>query len=239
VEIARLWSMHILPKGFTKSRRYGGYSNHHRDRYMKQCAVLLDVQEGSLPPAATQEQSDEVIEERIQACSDYNLFEIRRQPDVFRKFVAFFAVYPSLLSHPFPLILEAEIAAKGRANVNDILCCAFTPADADSSYNFRQFIDRLFAEPAMVHLESDWRKRDQDVLNTWQANKANFSPSNPVPNARDAKQFVRDACMDTLCQIHPAFVQSGIDANNIAILQQLPSVQVMLYSQYCRIFDAT
>ena len=41
VEFVRRWSLHILPKGFTKSRRFGGYSNHHRQRYIAECRELL------------------------------------------------------------------------------------------------------------------------------------------------------------------------------------------------------
>ena len=33
-EFVRRWSLHILPKGFTRSRRFGGYSSHHRKRYI-------------------------------------------------------------------------------------------------------------------------------------------------------------------------------------------------------------
>ena len=34
VEFVRRWSLHILPKGYTKSRRFGGFSNYHRQRYI-------------------------------------------------------------------------------------------------------------------------------------------------------------------------------------------------------------
>ena len=41
VEFVRRWSLHILPKGYTKTRRFGGYSNHHRQRYIAECRDLL------------------------------------------------------------------------------------------------------------------------------------------------------------------------------------------------------
>ena len=169
----------------------------------------------------------------------YNLFELRRQPDVFRKFIKFFGNYPSFISKPFQLILEAEIEAKGRAKVNDILLLAFTPLGHDSSYQLDKFIDNLFRIPAIAKLESEWRKNDQVVLNSWQTNKVNFTPTKSVQNARDAKQFVHDACIDTLCQIHPDLVQASINANNVSLLQSFPSMRMMLYSQYYRIFDPT
>jgi len=40
-EFVRRWSMHILPKGYIKSRRFGGYSNRHRQRYITECHDLL------------------------------------------------------------------------------------------------------------------------------------------------------------------------------------------------------
>jgi len=169
----------------------------------------------------------------------YNLFELRRRLDVFRKFVKFFSVYPSFIAKPFQLILEAEIEAKGRAKVNDILLLAFTPSNPDPSYQLVEFIDKLFKEPAIKKLEDEWRKNDQEVLNTWQTNKVNFNPTKTVPNARDAKQFVYDACINTLCQIRPDLVQESINANNVSLLQSFPSMQMMLYSQYYRIFDPT
>ena len=176
-------------------------------------------------------------EEYVPCLTVYNLIEIRRDPDVFRKFAAFFKVYPSFLVKPFQQILEAEIAAMGRAAVTDVLLQAFTPLGSDSSYDFVSFIDRLFADPAIRQLELQWRTHDQDVLDTWQRNKANFAPVSSVPTARDAQRFVHDACIDTLCQIHPQFVQASIQADDVSVLQTLPSVQVMLYSQYYRIVD--
>lgn len=39
-EFVRRWCLHILPSGFTKSRRFGGWSSQHRERYMDQCRRL-------------------------------------------------------------------------------------------------------------------------------------------------------------------------------------------------------
>jgi len=47
VEFTRCWSLHILPKGYTRVRRYGGYSNRHRATYLDRCRQLL----GLTPPS--------------------------------------------------------------------------------------------------------------------------------------------------------------------------------------------
>jgi hypothetical protein len=40
VEFVRRWCLHILPKGFTKTRGFGGWSNHHSKRYVEECREL-------------------------------------------------------------------------------------------------------------------------------------------------------------------------------------------------------
>jgi hypothetical protein len=40
-EFVRRWCLHILPKGFTKTRRFGGYWNCRRKKYIAECRELL------------------------------------------------------------------------------------------------------------------------------------------------------------------------------------------------------
>ncbi len=48
LEFVRRWTLHILPKGFTKARRYGGWSNTRQAAYQQQCERLQPAP----PPAA-------------------------------------------------------------------------------------------------------------------------------------------------------------------------------------------
>ncbi|MFM7923449.1 MAG: transposase [Planctomycetaceae bacterium] len=41
-EFVRRWCLHILPSGFTKSRRFGGWSSQHRERCMEHCRRLRE-----------------------------------------------------------------------------------------------------------------------------------------------------------------------------------------------------
>jgi hypothetical protein len=45
VEFVRRWSMHIAPKGFTKTRRYGGFSGGKYKDYLQHCRELLGIEE--------------------------------------------------------------------------------------------------------------------------------------------------------------------------------------------------
>lgn len=42
-ELVRRWSMHILPKGYTRSRQYGGYHGRKRAAYLAACRQLLSL----------------------------------------------------------------------------------------------------------------------------------------------------------------------------------------------------
>jgi putative transposase/transposase-like zinc-binding protein len=55
-EFVRRWSLHILPKGYVKTRRCGGYSNRHRQRYVSQCQALLRAAGIHPTPAETDTQ---------------------------------------------------------------------------------------------------------------------------------------------------------------------------------------
>lgn len=51
-EFVRRWSMHILPKGYTRSRSYGGFHCRKRAVYLALCRELRNVQEEPATPAA-------------------------------------------------------------------------------------------------------------------------------------------------------------------------------------------
>jgi hypothetical protein len=42
-EFVRRWTMHILPKGYTRSRAYGGYHGTKRADYLDRCRELLGI----------------------------------------------------------------------------------------------------------------------------------------------------------------------------------------------------
>jgi hypothetical protein len=46
-QFVRRWSMHILPKGYTRSRCYGGYHGSKRKDYLNRCRDLLAIPDSS------------------------------------------------------------------------------------------------------------------------------------------------------------------------------------------------
>lgn len=54
VEFVRRWAMHILPKAFTKTRRYGGFSGAKCKDYLQHCRELLSIVPEAPEPVAAQ-----------------------------------------------------------------------------------------------------------------------------------------------------------------------------------------
>ncbi len=61
VEFTRRWSLHVLPMGYTKSRRFGGWSNTRRDAYQEQCCQQLDTADAWLSDQASEFGPFEVV----------------------------------------------------------------------------------------------------------------------------------------------------------------------------------
>jgi hypothetical protein len=66
-EFVRSWTLHILPKGFTKARCYGGWSNTRREDYLQLCKQLQPI-----PPIAaavpTESREAEPQSETVRKC---------------------------------------------------------------------------------------------------------------------------------------------------------------------------
>jgi hypothetical protein len=53
----------------------------------------------------------------------------------------------------------------------------------------------------------------------------------------DADSYVKTAAIDTLIAVAPTWVKSHLDRGTVPDITTLPSLQIMLYSQYYRLFN--
>jgi hypothetical protein len=65
-EFVRRWSLHILPKGFTRCRRYGGYHGSRCAGYLETCRELLSRNQAE--PQTPQEPQEETDADRSPRC---------------------------------------------------------------------------------------------------------------------------------------------------------------------------
>jgi hypothetical protein len=62
LQFMQRWTMHILPKGFTRSRCYGGYHGSKREAYLQRCHQLLSAPPDEAP--TQQAEPDEELDSR-------------------------------------------------------------------------------------------------------------------------------------------------------------------------------
>jgi hypothetical protein len=76
VEFVRRWTLHILPKGFTKSRCYGGWSNTRREVYQQLCErlqpspVKTEPEVGELPRPDAEAEGEREREPKCPQCGE-------------------------------------------------------------------------------------------------------------------------------------------------------------------------
>ena len=68
IEFVRRWAMHILPKKFTKTRRYGGFSGSQCAKYLERCVQLLKLKPEELTPSPTVDSTTEKITPKCSRC---------------------------------------------------------------------------------------------------------------------------------------------------------------------------
>lgn len=167
----------------------------------------------------------------------YNIIEVRRDDEVYDRFLKFFSIYPCFILKPHQLILEDELYAYNNKNEISVLFNAFNSLGDDSSYNIRYFFDELFSSKEMKHLESTWRDEEIDTIKSWLSNKDNFIPSNKSANLKDAERYIEEAGLQSLIRLKPVWVKSYIDKKEIININEIPSLKTMLYSIYYRLYD--
>lgn len=169
--------------------------------------------------------------------SFYNLIELRRSDDIYRKFISFFSVYPIFLVKPQSMVIKEEIKNFGALDDICVLLNAFTPMGEDNSYQLKMFIDELFSNPEIKTLETSWRTHEVEILNSWISNKCNFNCSSPWPNSIDAEKYLEQAGLQTLIKLGMDWCKDKIERNEIPDINKFPSVKIMLYSLYYRLYD--
>jgi hypothetical protein len=165
----------------------------------------------------------------------YNLIELRRAEGVYEDWLSFFSTYPCFLLKPFEQLLSDEVAAHPCGPTICPLAHAFAPLGVNTSYDLRAFVDRLFSDPLVASLEQTWTEDQQRTLDIWSAGKTTFEHTNEDANARDADTYVLHAGVEAVARSHPEWVEPFHKSGSVPDLRMLPSLQVMLYSQYYRL----
>jgi hypothetical protein len=95
------WTLHILPKGFTRSRQYGGYHGTKRAKYINQCRELLGSANEAAVPSPLAVDPDKPSEPQCPQCeSVLLLIQSQRRPSWREIFAQ--DIYPTRIDSPQP-----------------------------------------------------------------------------------------------------------------------------------------
>jgi len=167
----------------------------------------------------------------------YNLIELRRNQIVYEKFLIVFSIYPIFLLKTQKMIVDAEIENYDRKEEVSSLYNAFSYFGKSESYNLESFIDKYFQDPDAKEMEKTWRANEADTLAVWLAGKQNFSPNENYPNTKDAERYMEEAAVQTIINQNMEWAGSIIKSGQILDIDRLPSIKMMLYSLYYRLYD--
>lgn len=79
-EFIRRWTMHILPKGFIRSRSYGGYHSSKRAAYLAECRELLPPVDQQADAEPQLEPSEAAVKKCPHCEGDLSLIHSERRP---------------------------------------------------------------------------------------------------------------------------------------------------------------
>jgi len=167
----------------------------------------------------------------------YSLIELRRNTEVFEKFISVFSVIPFLILKPFDQIFRDE---RDFYDVDDIpqpVLAPITMFYQDPRLHLENLKQELFTNEEIIEVEKRWRSDETSVLNDWISQIDNFKPSSDVANSRDADLYVEEASLQTIMRLDINWAKKKVDAKELIDTSKFPSVIAMLYSQYYRLYD--
>jgi hypothetical protein len=165
----------------------------------------------------------------------YTLMELRRRPDLFRRFIDRFQHVPSVFLKGYANLIEDEVAAYPHAERVDPCAIAFTPLGGEG--NHLSVLPRLMGLPDNLARERHWNDESPGIVAGMVSLVPNYPPDGAAYTTAEIAQFVRLASLAQLAELHPDFlgsVSGGIEAID---LDAFPSLKAMTYTVFHKFYN--
>jgi hypothetical protein len=168
------------------------------------------------------------------------LFELRKQNDIYEKFLEVFSILPFFLIKPQNQVFEQELLHYPNPKVENVIAIAFSFLNEDPNAQPRAFLNKLFSDSAVLEVERNWqRKWKKESLDRILGLKKNFQPRFSGPNANDANRFVREAILQYIVLTAPQWASENQENLLSLQMEAFPSIQMMLYNVYYCFYGET
>ncbi len=176
-------------------------------------------------------------ENTVPCMTVYNYIELRRNPELFEEYLKVFSIYSNFLLKPHRILISDEVDSVNSSTPVSVYFRAFSYLGPKSTHDLCTFINLLFEVPDIAHIENNWRDEEKTAIESWLKRKSSFTSANPVANSADGERYVREMILNFLENDRQLSVKEKIASAKNVIMDNYPSIQTMLYSEYYRIFE--
>jgi len=171
-----------------------------------------------------------------------SLFEIRKNPQVYKQFLEVFSIFPFLFLKPFINLFEEEKRVYETKEKLSPIQLSISFANKNPKLQLKGFMQELFSNNEVIESEKMRRIGETQVLNNWLSRIKNFNPELETANSKDADRYVKEALIQTIIKLDidlgSNFISEKIEKKEEIEFEKFQSVMIMLYSQYYRLYDS-
>lgn len=170
-----------------------------------------------------------------------SLFEIRKNTIVYNQFLEVFSIIPFFVLKPFIVLYEAEKDMYDKNGFASPIQLSVSFTNNDPKLQLKGFMENIFSRSEVIESEKHRRNDESQVLDNWISRIENYNPESDVANSKDAEKYVNEAAYQTIIKLDidldSDFIRKIVENQESIDISKFPSVLLMLYSQYYRLYD--
>jgi hypothetical protein len=170
----------------------------------------------------------------IPCFSPFTLIELRRSPNLFKRFIQQFHPLPCVLLKGYEWLLQDEIEAYPDPRTIDPCALAFTPLGGEG--NLLKNLPVIMQSPALVKQERQWNAGREEIVDGMISLVPNFPPDGDKYTAAQLNDFIFLAGLQQLALRADGFFKRTLDAGSTVELDAFPSLKASLYTVFHKFY---
>lgn len=166
----------------------------------------------------------------------FSVLEIRRKPDVYRRFKDLFRVLPCILMKSHEQLLEDEVRCYPDPSRIDPTLLGFSMLGGEGM-DIVRVLDTASAEESFQDRERHWNDSAHDIVEGIASLAANFPPDGATYSRDDVRRFVEMAGFSQVAMRQRAFVEHRVEIEKQAVtIDAFPSVKATAYAVWHKFY---
>lgn len=170
----------------------------------------------------------------ITCISINSILELRKTDNLYEEFLNTFNMIPTLIIKPPYVVIKEELTNNKEKMVNPILCSCDMFNDGTK---LESFLSQFLKTKDAIDYENYMDINHKNLLKQWYEYD-DFKPHSLIANKDDADIFIKEKAIIRIKNIKETLRNDAEEIEYIEI-SKIPTLQMMLYSQYYRVYDAS